>query len=151
MKVKIRKAFDRERSSLKFHDDNGELLEKCLVEQHHTDDTLVQNILKKYDQTGIWYHTNQMRATYQDNTIFNEYQDMFDKIKAADEHFANIPAEIRAKFDNDTGKYLEFVNNDDNIEAMYEMGILQRPIDESEVQVTQPPEVKKEVVETPTE
>ena len=50
---KIRKCFDRERHQLKFRDDNGDLLKKCLVQQDETDDTRIQNILKKYWKRNI--------------------------------------------------------------------------------------------------
>ena len=87
----IRKAFDRERQQLEFEKD-GKLIYPSIVEQHHTEDTLVQNILKKYDQTGVFYHVNQAQATYQDNTAFNEYQDMYDKIQSADANFKALPS-----------------------------------------------------------
>lgn len=135
MKIKIRKAFDRDRSELKFHNDEGELLEPCIVEQHHSDDTVIQNILKRYDKTGVFYHVNQAQASYQDNTAFNEYADMYNKIKTADENFAALPAEIRAKFNNDTGAFLEFVNNDSNIEAMEEMGLIPKSVDQNAEEV----------------
>ena len=138
MKLKIRKAFDRERSELKFHDEDGKLLAPCIVEQHHSDDTLIQNILKRYDKTGVFYHVNQAQATYQDNTEFNEYADMYNKVEAAKANFLKIPAEIRAKFNNDPGQFLEFVNNDQNIEEMYEMGLMPRPLEEPEPVVDTP-------------
>ena len=146
MKLKIRKAFDRERRQLQFHDNDGKLLEPCNVEQHHSDDTLVQNILKRYDKTGVFYHVNQMQASYQDNTLFNEYADMYNKIQKADASFASLPAEIRAKFNNDTGLFLEFVNNDENIEAMQEMGLVPKP--EPKPDVVQPAVSKAETTET---
>lgn len=148
MKLKIRKAFDRDRSQLKFHNEDGELIEKCIVEQHHSDDTIIQNILKRYDQTGVFYHVNQAQATYQDNTIFNEYADMYDKIQAADANFAALPAEIRAKFNNNTGEFLEFVNNDSNIEQMKEMGLI--PKSDAEIDIQPPVETKVEA-EAPAE
>lgn len=140
----IRKAFDRERQQLEFEKD-GKLIYPSIVEQHHTEDTLVQNILKKYDQTGVFYHVNQAQATYQDNTAFNEYQDMYDKIQSADANFKALPSEIREKFNNDTGKFLEFVNDDNNIEAMYDLGLMQKPI--PPVEVVQPAETAAQEAE----
>lgn len=147
MKIKIRKAFDRERSSLPFHNEDGELLEPCLVEQHHSDDTLIQNILKKYDKTGVFYHVNQAQASYQDNTPFNEYQDMFDKIKAADANFAALPSHIRAEFNNNTGEFLEFVNNDNNLDKMQEMGLIPKPLQQDPVEIAQAPAAVEEKTE----
>ena len=128
---KIRKCFDRERHQLKFRDENGDLLKKCLVQQHETDDTLIQNILKKYDATGVYYHVNQAQASYQDNTKFNEYQDMLDKVQRADAYFKALPSHIRERFDNNTGLFLEFVNDDNNMESMYDLGLVERPEDPS--------------------
>ena len=148
MKLKIKKAFDRERCQLQFQDEQGNYLKEVRVEQHHSDDTLVQNILRKYDSTGVFYHVNKARASYQDNTPFNEYADMYNKIKAADANFMELPSEIRAKFNNDTGAFLEFVNDDANIDEMYDIGLIQRPADPDAIKVTEPAPVKEAKTET---
>lgn len=69
---------------------------------------------------------------------------MYDKIQAADANFASLPAEIRQKFNNDTGQFLEFVNNDENIEAMQEMGLIPKPA--VDIEVVEPAVSKTEEV-----
>jgi bifunctional DNA-binding transcriptional regulator/antitoxin component of YhaV-PrlF toxin-antitoxin module len=38
--------------------------------------------------------------------------------------FIQIPADIREKFDNDPEKFVDFMNDENNISALQDMGIL---------------------------
>lgn len=112
----------RHRVSLSFLDEEGEQ-KTGLTEQHHKKDCDINHILRTYDKTGLITHVNTAQAHYGDFTIVNEYQESLNLVMAAQEDFLAMPADIRKKFDNDPGQFMEFVTNPDNLDEMRELGL----------------------------
>lgn len=83
----------------------GELLTK----QSMKDECDINNIVAKYEKTGVLTHLNATQATYADVSELGGYRDALDKVRAAEEVFMALPSELRAKFDNDPAKYLDFM------------------------------------------
>jgi len=70
---------------------------------------------------------NQQRSTpqYGDFTTFpNDYHAAMNQVKAADAAFLQLPASLRAQFDNDPQKLLDFVGDDRNLAKAVELGIV---------------------------
>lgn len=97
--------------------------EDSLVEQCHKDDCDIVRILKKYDKTGLITHVNNMKAEYGDFTSINEYQESLNLVLKAQNSFNELPSELRKKFSNDPGQFMEFVTNPDNLDEMVKMGL----------------------------
>lgn len=51
------------------------------------------------------------------------YREMVEKIKAADDAFQEIPADIRGRFQNDPNRWMEFVNDPKNLDELRKMGL----------------------------
>lgn len=53
-----------------------------------------------------------------------DYREAVTRVVEAQQSFNQLPAELRAKFDNDPAKFLEFVHESDNVEEAVKLGIL---------------------------
>jgi phage internal scaffolding protein len=52
------------------------------------------------------------------------YHEMQNVIADANSAFASLPATVRARFENDPAKYIEFVSDENNLEEARELGML---------------------------
>jgi phage internal scaffolding protein len=127
--MEFRKAYDhlspdtRYSSRVSFIDpETGEPLE-TLTQQHMKAETDINNILRRYDKTGLITHINQAVAQYGDFTEANEYQEALNRIISAQDTFAALPSEIRKRFGNDPGAFFEFATNPDNAKEMVALGL----------------------------
>lgn len=87
----------------------------------------INNIMKKYEKTGLLNHVNTYQGNYGDFTDVTDYHSGSLAILAAEEAFESLPAAIRRRFRNDPGEFLDFVGDEENLEEMYEMGLANRP------------------------
>lgn len=83
----------------------GELVTK----QSMKDECDINNIVAKYETTGVLTHLNASQATYADVSEIGGYRDALDKVNAVQEFFGNLPSELRAQFNNDPARYLDFI------------------------------------------
>lgn len=63
-------------------------------------------------------------ANYGDFTNVDSYHEGMAKLVQAQEAFAGLSSEIRARFGNDPGAFVDFLGNPDNIDEARELGIL---------------------------
>ena len=118
------------------------------TQQQFKDETNINNIMARYEKTGLIEHLNNRAPNYGDFTEVDDYQSAVNKIMLADEYFAELPAKIRAQFNNNPAEFLEFTDNPENMAAMVEMGLANAP--ESSREPSDPPEPPKPA-EAPTE
>jgi len=107
------------------------------VEQCHRDECDINKIIAKYDRTGVLNHVNDFEARYEDLTGL-DYQTMLNTVANANSMFEGLPSEIRNQFDNEPQKFISFMDDENNNNAMYEMGLKQRPIPEQIVSEGEP-------------
>ena len=69
-------------------------------------------------------HGHPKTPQYGDFTNINDYHSAMNATAKAREAFHELPAEIRSKFDNDPGKYVDFCLDENNLSEMKEMGLL---------------------------
>ena len=93
------------------------------TEQSHKRECDVNLIVAKYDKQGIISHVNKMEARFGDVTgaDFRAAQDLF--IRAQDS-FDSLPSEIRNRFQNDAGQFLEFMEDDKNRDEAIKLGLI---------------------------
>jgi phage internal scaffolding protein len=99
------------------------------TEQCHRDECDINKIIAKYDRTGVLNHVNDFEARYEDLTGL-DYQTMLNTVANANSMFEGLPSEIRNQFANDPANFISFMDDENNNEKMYEMGLKQRPISE---------------------
>lgn len=96
---------------------------KSRTKQAHKDETDINIILRKHEKGLVVDHLNKHQGQYGDFIDAPDYHTALNRIHAADEAFMEIPADIRAEFDNDPAQFLEFVQNPENLPSMREMGL----------------------------
>jgi phage internal scaffolding protein len=100
---------------------------ESLTQQHYKEECDVINIIKRHDRNGIIEHVQRGQARYGDFSEVADYREALDLVRDAQDEFMTIPSDIRKKFDNDPGKFYEFVSNPDNKEELKTMGFIQTP------------------------
>ena len=102
-------------------DENGKI--EYHTEQHHKKECDVNEIIKKYDKTGLITHISKFEAKYGDLSGA-EFQLMQNKVATAKNMFNELPAEIRKEFDNDPAKLLSFMDDPENRDKAIELGLI---------------------------
>lgn len=97
-----------------------------MTEQSHREEVKVQNILKKYHETGILTHVSNYGGNYMDLPSGMDLQTALNITIEANEAFDSLPSDIRNRFANNPGAFLDFVQNPDNFDEMKEMGLVNR-------------------------
>jgi len=82
-------------------------------------------IMARYKKTGLINFVDTRQAEYMDSNPIN-FHDAMNMIAESNSMFADMPAYLRKQFNNDPGKFLEFVHDPENTEKMIEMGLAQR-------------------------
>ncbi len=119
--MKIRKAYDK-------HERHGfETVGESLTQQHFAKEADIKTIIKKHDRTGIISHVARGVAHYGDYSEVNEYREALDMVNSANASFMELPANVRAMFENDAGAFFEFATNPANDEKMVELGLKEAP------------------------
>ena len=116
------------------------------TQQHHVELVKIQNIINKYDKTGVLSHVAQGVAHYGDYTKVNEYKQSLDFVNLANQSFMELPSNVREKFGNDAGQFFEFATDPKNKGAMEEMGLFpyeEKPQEKESPVVSSPQETKK--------
>lgn len=110
---------------------------KGRTKQSYKDECDINNIMARFVRTGVLEFTNKNQARYGDCTGL-EYQEAVLKVAAAKSLFAELPSELRARFENEPGRLLEFIQNPRNREEARELGLLKPEEPTSEAQATPP-------------
>ncbi len=110
----------------------------------------INQIMKQYKKNGLLDHLNTHQGNYGDFLNFEDYHASLNKILEAKDAFNSIPAEIRAKFDNDPSQFMSFAQNEENHEELVKMG-LSTPRKEAKAQEEEPrPPEAPPLSKTPT-
>mgnify|MGYP002599037608 CR=1 FL=1 len=105
--------------------------EPSLTQQHFKDECDVNNILRKYESTGLVTHVANGTPSYGDFSSVLEFQQAQNILIEAQDAFDALPASLRKRFDNDPAVMLEFIENPDNREEAEKLGLLNKSINSS--------------------
>lgn len=98
------------------------------TQQHFKEECDVNLIMKRFERTGILDHLNQYQGRYGDFLdVPQDYQSAVNQVIAAQDMFMTLPGAVRALFENDPGKFLEFVDDPANAGRMVELGLARAP------------------------
>lgn len=96
--------------------------EPSMTKQNLAENLDVNNIIKRYNQTGVLQQAYNFEGIYGEFTSYDLRQAM-DKTLKANELFMDVPSDIRAYFKNDAGAFIDFATNKDNIKQMRDWGL----------------------------
>lgn len=102
-----------------------EFTQPSMTRQSEADACDINKIMAQYRRSGLLSHVNKYQGRYEDITALAEtdFQSALNMVIEAEEMFETVPADIREKFMNDPGKFLEFATNPENVEEMRELGL----------------------------
>ena len=102
------------------HNDDG------LTEQSHASSCDINLILAQFMETGIMPNMKQQNPQYGDVSEI-DFQDIQNQLAHAKSLFEELPDPVKAQFDNEPFKFLQFAENPENNTALVEMGLAHAP------------------------
>lgn len=121
---------------------DGEIIR---VEQAHKDEVDINVIVQRHGHDmELIAKTAALTQFVYDDVSDNDFEETMNLMIRAKDTFSNVPSKIRAQFDNNPAKFMDFVHNPENSDKLVEMGLANPPEPAPEpVQVavvSQPPE-----------
>lgn len=108
-----------------------------MAQQSALAETDINTIVKRFHLTGQ-LPVGLRAPAYQDFDGIFDYQSALNVIRAADEAFMKMPAEVRYRFNNDGQRFLEFVGDDRNRAEAEKLGLVLPAVVEPVVVVAAP-------------
>lgn len=93
------------------------------TKQQFAEECDINNIMARYQITGLITHENRRPAIYADVSGV-DYQAAQNLIAAANSEFQALPSAIRNEFENSPAKFLDFCQDEANFPRMAELGLL---------------------------
>jgi phage internal scaffolding protein len=94
-----------------------------LAQQHARDESDINTIVKRFGLTGE-LPSNVRTPTYGDFSDAMDYHTSLNAVRAADAAFMQLPADIRTRFNNDAGAFVDFVSDDNNRAEAEKLGLV---------------------------
>ncbi len=98
--------------------------------QSFKDECDITTIMRNWERSGV-DPRHEYPAQYGDFSNANDYQAVMDRIAAAKNAFMELDPHLRARFDNDPAKLLEFIADERNADELVELGLVPNPTDEN--------------------
>jgi len=95
-------------------------------------------IMARYKKTGLINFVDKRQAEYmQSNPV--DFHEAMNLIAESNSLFADMPAYLRKRFNNDPGEFLKFVQEEENRPEMIDLGLVERtPNDPPPVKSAEP-------------
>lgn len=99
-----------------------------LAQQHFKEECDINTIMAKFAVTGL-LPDNPLSPQYGDFTGISDYHTALNQVIAAEDEFMSLPANIRARFENDPSQLIEFLDNAENAEEALKLGLIEKPVE----------------------
>ena len=109
--------------------------EDSLAQQHAKDESDINTIVRRFGLTGELPQGVRM-PQYGDFTGATDYHSALNAVIAADAAFMQLPADLRTRFNNDAGAFVDFCADDRNRDEAVKLGLVpaKEPINPAPVQ-----------------
>lgn len=112
----LRSAYSKKRRySIDLSEGNG-------AKQSFKTECDINFIMAKFTKTGTIEHVNKHQASY-GFASSHDLKESMAQIQTASDMFDELPAKLRAKFNNSPGEFLDFVQDEANLDEMHELGL----------------------------
>lgn len=98
-----------------------------LTKQSFAKECDINNVIKNWTRGGVATHVNTREAFYGDFTSSVDYHYALNSCIQAEESFMTLPAELRARFNNDPSELLSFLDDSKNEAEAIELGLVTKP------------------------
>jgi len=95
-----------------------------LAQQHYKEECDINTILEKFNISGM-LPEQPLSPRYGDFTGISDYHTAMNRVIAAQDEFEVLPAQIRARFNNDPAQLIEFLENSDNRPEAEQLGLVE--------------------------
>lgn len=98
--------------------------DESLTQQHFRDQCDVNYVMRSYEKTGLLSHTNQRAPVFGDFSDVGDYQAALNQVMEAQESFLLLDPYVRARFSNDPGELISFLQNPLNRDEAIKLGLI---------------------------
>lgn len=124
---------------------------ESMTEQCHGEECRIDNVIKKYRETGVIDRINQKHPQYLDMTGSKTLHEAYNMMTQAQESFMELPSNVRKDFNNDPGLFVDFMQDPKNREKIEAYGFDASYLPEAPVRPAPTPEpVDDPVLSRPT-
>jgi len=124
--IRTRYNYDRDLHSRMFSQPREIGEDPSLTQQQFKDECDINYIMAQFGKTNKVPTTLRV-PTYGDFSGVGDYQTAMNVLVATRESFMQLPAKLRERFHNDPQEFLTFVEDKENLEESYKLGIRQKP------------------------
>ena len=96
------------------------------TQQQFKEECDINNILARYQKTGTIAHLMKSEPQYGDFSSMPDYLEAMQLVEVAHEQFMALPAKLRDQLQNDPARFLDWVNDDANLDQMVDLGLAKR-------------------------
>lgn len=97
-----------------------------MTKQSFREECDINNILERYQVTGLLPHLIEQEPSYGDFSDAPTYQESFEIVRKAQEQFTALDAHLRARFDHDPANFLAFCSDPANRDEMFKLGLMKK-------------------------
>lgn len=101
-----------------------------LTKQAFKDECDINVIMARYEKTGILPNMNPREPRFGDFTSVSDYHNACNRVIAAQQAFDDLPAEVRARFENDPGQLLAALQDPSRKEELTQLGLFAPEVSE---------------------
>lgn len=96
--------------------------EPTMAQQQFAEECDINTIVERFGLTGQLPQNLRMPIN-EEFVETMDYQSALNKLMEAESAFMELPASVRTEFQNDAGKFVDFVSNPENVERCRELGL----------------------------
>lgn len=93
------------------------------TQQNMAAETDINSIMSRYKKTGVLTHISAQAAQYGDFSEVPDYHAGLQILQESQDLFMELPAALRAEFNNDPGAFVAFATDPENLDKMRELGL----------------------------
>lgn len=108
--------------------------------QEFKDEADINTIMAQYMRTGELPKINEVAPQYLDVTDM-DFQTHMNAIREAQELFDALPSQVRNRFQNDPGEFIDFCGDSNNRPELARMGLLSTEATQAILAPSSPPEI----------
>ena len=102
--------------------------EPTLAQQNMKEECDINVMVKRFQKSPELIPP--VMPTVQDFTnSVTDFQSAMNMVRAGEEAFASLPADLREEFRNDPQRFMDFVHNPDNRDQAIKLGLISKPVD----------------------
>jgi len=105
-----------------------------MTQQQFKNQCDINQILKKFEKTGMISHLNNYKGNYADFSNIKDFQTNLNSVINAQSAFDALPSNIRKRFGNNPNNLIEFVQDNSNYKEALKLGLVEKKQDQQAAQ-----------------